>query len=141
VDTTFQTGGTIPNTGDDLIKTLAEDPPNHSEDKEYKDGTAYRGEGVFWFDLVQNASGNSNPFIQGLPDSFHSLAMDKQGRLLLGTELGMWRTSPFALNYDFTSGNPLVPSILVQDFGIVPPPEPTISFTSLNGNLEIADLT
>jgi hypothetical protein len=137
----------IPNDGDDMDKgfgaELAALPKTQGglglKGKEYTvDNKPYEGEGVFWFDLMQDVN-NSSTGISLLPDSIHALAFDSQGRLLVGTSGGVYRTSALSFNYDFASGTPL--SIMSEDFGINSPTEPSVSFTSLNGNLQIADLT
>src|SRR5207237_7731969 len=93
----------------------------------------YTGEGVFWYDLEQGASGGPGK-LRLLPDAIHSLTFDKQGRLLIGTEGGVWRGVSYGFSYDFTSGG----QGIVQGKA---PNSPGMKLTSVNGNLQIADLT
>jgi hypothetical protein len=140
------------NDGDDLDKAF-DAVVNGGK---YPDNVSYGGEGVFWFDLAENTSGTSLLAQQLLPPTIHALAFDAQGRLLVGTEGGIFRTNAFGLPYDFTSGAaPYDPffgpgagtGILWQIEPLVFPPavyesgQVLVKFTSLNSNLQITDLT
>jgi hypothetical protein len=131
-DTTFVdplVPNVIPNDGDDIDKVIGAEIAGQTtgKGKEYlADSKAYLGEGSFWFDLVQDSPETSTFGINLLPNSIHSLTFDSQGRLLVGTSGGLFRSSVLSFNYDFTSGNSF--SMMAEDF-------------SLNGNLQIADLT
>jgi hypothetical protein len=110
-----------------------------------------KGEGVYWYDLAEGPVGGPAPgalsLLPPIAESFlgggggvHSLTFDPQGRLLVGTNNGIWRGVSFGYGYDFTtSGAP--ESILAHALGEVQPFPPGMSFTSLNGNLQITDLT
>src|SRR5262249_463800 len=52
--------------------------------------TPYNGEGVYWYDLSQGTSGTSSN-TQRLPAGINALAFDTQGRLLIGTQAGIYR--------------------------------------------------
>ncbi len=104
----------------------------------------YTGEGVYWYDMIEGASGTTpnNP-VAALPEEITSMAFDAQGRLLVGTVGGIWRGVNNGFSYDFTSGNT---GILTQHGGMHGPPPapfstPGMSFTSINGNLQISDMT
>ncbi len=144
-------GGFISNDGDDITK--ADDaavsggparnfagyydrlaPPNGTQTT----ADPYNGEGVAWYDVEQhqingvpiNNSGSTERF----PPTVTSLKFDSLGRLLIGTNGGIWRAANLGVPYDFTSGGK----------GIVPGnPSSTPGFkvSALNGNLQIADLT
>lgn len=85
--------------------------------------------GVTWVDLESNTvvrddpmSGIGNTFV---PNGIHALVFDAQGRLLVGTERGIWR----GLSRGFRqTANGL-------SLG------PNMTFTSLNSNLQISNLT
>jgi hypothetical protein len=92
--------------------------------------------GAYWTDLQSNESRNGlTPFsppgstiyfptVQFVPDNVTTLAFDNQGRLLLGTAQGIWR----GVNQGFGDGDTL-------------PSGPGMSWTDLNSNLQISDLT
>src|SRR5205807_509735 len=82
---------------------------------------------------------NGKNALDQLPPTITSLAFDNQGRLLVGTIGGIWRGIGFGFSYDFTSGGR---GILAGGGG--PGNQftvPAMTFTSINGNLQIADLT
>ncbi len=126
--------GMVPNDGDDIQKALAAEAaaqggfydPITKKDK-------YTGEGVSWYDLVQRSSGTTGAGTS-LPAVIHALAFDPMGRLLIGTEGGLWRAVGKGYGYDFSSGGR---SIL----GGGPFNAPGATVTSLNANLTISDLT
>ncbi len=145
----------IVNNGDDMTKRAAawDTTGNPPEDKfEYPtvNDQGYLGEGVSWVDLTTNAfeSDFSNQFGGAtVPPDITSVAIDSQGRIVLGTEQGVYRLVYEGTGYDFTSGgdgiivqkaaaNPVGPGM-----GRITPPNSTIKLTSINGNLAIADLT
>lgn len=105
-------------------------------------GVAYAGEGVYWYDIEQaKASDSANQ--RRLPASIQRLVYDTQGRLLIGTENGLFRGVPLGFGYDFRSS---FAGILAGGGGggggggqAFNPPGMTI--TDLNGNLQITDLT
>ena len=93
----------------------------------------YTGEGVYWYDIEEKASNKRGNF-RLLPDAIHALTFDSQGRLLIGTEGGIWRGIAYGFGYDFTSGGQ----------GIIrgkSPPIPGMTLTAINSNLQIADVT
>jgi hypothetical protein len=109
--------------------------------------------------------------IQNLPGSINSLAVDSQGRVLFGTASGLYRGVPRGFGYDFVGGEgfglggtgndnaqgeiykkvfyPAIGGILAYSTvynvynptGVSPISPPGMDITSLNGNLQIADLT
>ncbi len=101
----------------------------------------YTGEGVYWYDLDSAQSGNRGK-LDLLPDSITALAFDSQGRLIVGTIGGIWRGTNLGMSYDFTSGGSGIMTYGggggggANNFST-----PGYSFVSLNGNLQIADMT
>src|SRR5262249_10217801 len=94
------------------------------------------------------------PFIvsASLPAQVLHLSVDLEGRLLVGTEEGLYRVNVHAIGYDYTSENngilsaPWEPSPAAIAAGLPSPPAdfprtPAAVVTTLNGNLQIADLT
>src|SRR5204863_512494 len=77
-----------------------------------------------------------------LPDTITSLTFDAQGRLLVGTSGGLIRGVALGFGYDFSSGGT---GILQQGGGFGGGGStffvPGMTFTSLNGNLQISDMT
>jgi hypothetical protein len=135
----------LTNSGDDLNKKAAAeaqpkvadwnfyDPPPPPASGVATDIDPYKGEGVYWYDIEQ-MSPSAPGSVQALPTVFHALVFDSLGRLLIGTDGGLWRAVNFGYGYDFTSGGRgIIPGVGVN------PPGPTL--TALNGNLQIADLT
>jgi hypothetical protein len=120
---------TIPNDGDDIRKALKAE----SQGGLYSVGDSYSGEGVSWYDLIQRATATTGTGTS-LPPEIHGLAFDAQGRLLIGTEGGLWRGVAKGYGYDFSSGG----RGILGGRGFA---APGVSLTSLNGNLQIADLT
>jgi hypothetical protein len=102
-------------------------------------GVAYDGEGVYWYDIEQSRASDSSTR-RRLPPSIHRLAFDPQGRLIIGTENGLFRGVPLGFGYDFRSS---FAGILAGGGGgggqAFNPPGMTI--TDLNNNLQITDLT
>ncbi|HLJ97755.1 MAG TPA: DUF4214 domain-containing protein [Gemmataceae bacterium] len=158
----------IPNDGDDITKAgdaVANSVLNGAKDFREPGSylgmgaVNYEGEGVFWYDLqttdsgVQNDPGATNALVPQLllPGVIHSLVFDPLGRLLVGTEGGIYRGVSQGWAYDTTSGGAgagLVftdkskSSISIEsDIGVPTPFEPGMTFTDLNGNLQIADMT
>jgi hypothetical protein len=106
------------------------------------DSNGNLGEGVYWYDLSEGPV--SGPFpgsFAFLPTAINSLAFDPQGRLLVGTVNGIWRGIGFGFGYDYTSGGSLTGILARPQFGQTQPIPPGMNFTSLNGNLQITDLT
>src|SRR5262249_28522466 len=64
---------------------------------------------------------------------------DAQGRLLIGTEGGIWRAVNNSYSYDFTSGGRGIRAFGGGGGGGFNPPAATV--TSINGNLQIPYLT
>ena len=134
--------GVIVNNGDDAAKynkgAIANggfyDPsPGAADDP-------YHGEGVYWYDMIEGQSGGDGN-LDLLPGEITSLAIDAEGRLLVGTDGGIWRGVNNGFGYDFTSGNT---GILNMGHGHGPTTMFTpagMSFTSINGNLQISDMT
>jgi hypothetical protein len=162
-DTTYTdpTTNTIPNDGDDIAKALDAET-QHAADMngnirtagKYYDNdtsaTSYTGEGVYWYDLsTASADGarTTPPNKQLLPTGIHALVIDSQGRLLIGTEAGIYRGIEQGFSYDYTSGGS---GILAGGGGPGDPHLQTfqtstsplgMALTSLNGNLQIIDVT
>src|SRR5262249_17492506 len=74
---------------------------------------------------------------KGVPETIHALAFDARGRLLVGTELGIWRGVNHGFTYDGTSGGVGIEHFL----GVATPTQPGMSFSDLNSNLQIFDTT
>ena len=128
--------GAIVNNGDDAAKynqaitdAFDYDPINL--------GDPYQGEGVYWYDIIQGQSG-SNGFLDLLPSEITSMSVDSQGRFLIGTVGGIWRGIDNGFSYDFTSGGT---GILAGHHHATTFSTPGMSFTSINGNLQISDMT
>jgi hypothetical protein len=140
-DTTFIDPGGLTNDGDDGTKAGVGHyvlPLNA-----YKSGAAYIGEGVYWYDLVaQNSAGNG--FGAALPGAIHSFAIDAQGRLIIGSETGVWRGVTRGFGYDFTSGDGsfIPPGVLAtkSTYPLFVNP-PALALTNLNANLQDLDQT
>jgi hypothetical protein len=132
------------------------------------DGNGNIFEGVSWFDIATN---EYDPFweldptfgenwgISGqLPSEVLSMTVDPQGRILVGTEKGLFRVVNRGIGYDYTTGgagNILGgPAFAVGFEGIVAelaalgdptapgaPPPANVTVTNLNANLQVADVT
>jgi hypothetical protein len=143
-----------PNDGDDIVKAAdaAEQVAPPTEPGNYFTGAVrkggYSGEGVFWYDLQTTDFGQENNFLGGmgsqpfnpqllLPATIHALVFDGQGRLLVGTEGGLWRGVSQGFTYDITSAG----TGIAAQLGDPTPNEGGMNFTDLNGNLQIADVT
>ncbi len=125
------------NTGDDASKANRAAGQGGVYDPAPGPGTdLYKGEGVYWYDMLENQSGK-NGKLTSLPDAITSLSLDVQGRLLVGTIGGVWRGVPYGFGYDFTSGN----NGILRQGGGNQFSAPGMNFTSINGNLQIADMT
>src|SRR5207249_1566826 len=102
---------------------------------------AVGGEGVYWYNLAQAAS-NTSGRVQLLPPSITALAIDAQGRVLVGTDGGVWRGVNHGYGYDFTSGGQGIINVAAaaalgqRTFRVG-----GMSLTALNGNLQISDVT
>jgi hypothetical protein len=135
-----------PNDGDDISKAgdaarnvtaggVASEPGSYPKNPFNLGG--YQGEGVFWYDLQTTDQGQGGTPFDHLPDAITSLAFDPQGRLLVGTVAGIWRGVTQGFAYDTTSGG-----VGIDAFkGVRAPRSAGMSFTDLNGNLQIADTT
>src|SRR5205807_2372828 len=77
---------------------------NGDTDDRYPDGITYFGEGAFWYDLSQDTSGIPS-FTANVPAIVHSLTLDAQGRLLIGTDRGIWRANSYGFSYDYSGGS------------------------------------
>ncbi len=130
IDTGDMAGpGSATNNGDDLKKATQA----AAQGNQYAAGDPYTGEGVSWYDVIQRAA-DSTGTGTSLPPEIHALAFDPQGRLLIGTEGGLWRGVTKGYGYDFTSaGRGILGGKGFAAAGV--------TLTSLNGNLQIADLT
>jgi hypothetical protein len=157
-DTTYidPTTSKLSNDGDDIQKAFtAENPPPVKSTKtvartanDYYDNatnaTAYTGEGVYWYDLSTGAPSGANGKSDTLPTGIHALTFDNQGRLVVGTEEGIFRLIPLGFGYDYTSGGS---GMMAQ--GVGAPGDPNLKqfstigarLISINGNLQIADVT
>src|SRR5262249_40139277 len=144
---------TYPNDGDDIYKAFDAAElvtPIPAERGVYPNGNGYTGEGVFWYDIEQGLPGISafEQFTSNiqfkLPAVIHALAFDSGGRLLIGTEGGIWRGVSQRFKYDTTSGGSLSGRAIWSiefDLGVNTPQEPGMILTDLNGNLQIPDQT
>jgi hypothetical protein len=143
------------NTGDDVTKReAAYDPPTVNKFLyPTSDKQGYLGEGVSWLDVSTNAfnntlaAGGDNAVgfgAQSIPPNVTSVAIDAQGRIVFGTEQGIYRLVYQGTGYDFTSGGG---GIIAQGgfsgkllFNAAVPTS-VITLTQINGNLQITDLT
>lgn len=131
----------------------------------YTNGDGYEGEGVFWYDLQMGTISATRYDNLQLPATIHAFAFDSLGRLVVGTEGGLWRGVSQGFTYDTTSGaQPIVGAFAasgtlysiewdIGNFGSGQTPTPVFGpglgtplqggmiFTSLNGNLQISDQT
>jgi photosystem II stability/assembly factor-like uncharacterized protein len=105
----------------------------------YPSGATYIGEGVFWYDLEQDASGGPSGG-RLLPRAVDSLTFDTQGHLLIGTPEGVFRALGPGVDfgYDITSGGQGIAVVKGQQPPYIPPAD--LNTRSLNTNLAIADL-
>ncbi len=121
---------TTSNSGDDAAKVAAA----AAAGGKYPGGTAYAGEGVYWYDIETAQSGGLGA-LHLLPPDLHALAFDEQGRLVIGTDGGVWRGEDRGFGYDFSSGGS----------GILPGNSAFttagMNLTAINGNLQITGLT
>src|SRR5262249_32078303 len=124
----------IPNDGDDITKAAVAAALDGFYDPDTEEDP-YTGEGVYWYDLEQGRSGGTGPF-ERLPPAIHALGFDPLGRLLVGTEGGLWRGVAYGFGYDKTSGG-----TGIVFGGSKSSSPPGMKLTSLNGNLQIASLT
>jgi hypothetical protein len=144
----FLPGLTYPNDGDDIFKMA--DATVEAALKEnaakYPDGNAYKGEGVMWTDLQQQTTGFSSQDSLQMPSVVNALLFDQQGRLLVGTVGGIFRGVSQGWQYDTTQGS----SLETEGFGIWSiegdllgntPVEEGMTFTDINSNLQISDVT
>jgi hypothetical protein len=125
-DTTYvdPTTSSIPNDGDDISAALAAEINSNK----FPDGTAYTPVGVLWNDLERNTTKRSSSTSR-VPTGVDAFAMDQEGRLLIGTQAGLWR----GVSFGFTAAR--------GAFGVGRGNGPGMVITTLNGNLQIADLT
>jgi FG-GAP-like repeat/Bacterial Ig-like domain len=145
----------IPNDGDDYQKALQaflNTTVPHTAPGRYTDGISYKHEGVFWYDVSEGNDGGTGrpkggafsppndilPHIgfttsdgELLPSTIHTLDFDSSGRLLIGTDRGLWRADNYGFTYQFGVNGVLT--------GTAGPPGAGLGFTDLNGNLQIAD--
>jgi hypothetical protein len=122
----------------------------------------YIFEGVSWYDIstgeydpewqVDSNFGENWGISGQLPAEVLSLTVDPQGRLLVGTEKGLWRVVNHGIGYDYTSGGigffgfegimaqaAAIGQVTGQ--GTALPPHADVTVTNLNGNLQISDVT
>jgi hypothetical protein len=143
------------NDGDDLTKIAAAVGNGGAYPN---GGGAYKGEGVSWYDLESNSYSPSSepvpsipaPRVSGfaafstagplsrLPASVQALALDAGGRLIIGTHEGVWRAVYHGTGYDYTSGQT---GIVATTNQAALAPVPSVTITTINGNLQIAELT
>ena len=135
-----------PNDGDDISKVNEAQSqgglyPTNSSGIGPAGGVAYQGEGVYWYDIEQG-KGSDGGMARNLPTAIHRIAIDPQGRLLFGTEKGLYRGTALGFSYDFSSS---FAGILAGGGGFgggTPAFNPAgMTITELNGNLQITDLT
>jgi hypothetical protein len=131
-DANYVSGGSIANDGDDITKAARAAAQGGYYDPSTK-LDAYTGEGVSWYDLIEKSS-NSTGKATMMPPEIHALTFDSQGRLLIGTEGGLWRAVNDGYGYDFGSGG----RGILGGKSFKPP---GASLTQINGNLQISDLT
>ena len=103
----FELDGTIPNTG---------------EIYETKDG------GVNWLDITTDLAGSA---ANGPHDAQHAMALDSQGRLLVGTDGGIWRFDPTTSLWTDLNGN-LATDLVVA--AAVDPTNPNNAFAGVTEN-------
>ena len=105
---------------------------------------AYKAEGVSWYDLSTGTYEGLGVKSVALPAEVLAMTLDSQDRLIVGTEEGLWRIDSHGIPYDFTSGGGLgfrVGGIMSLGKGGLNTPTANVHITTLNGNLQIADLT
>lgn len=147
-DTTYDTDPnpiirTVPNDGDDIYSALAAfnaggnfqnptgNPPVATPNTWTSTSDAtYHPVGVAWVDLETDAILRDGPKAakyptSQLPTGIHALTFDAQGRLLTGTEQGIWR----GVNHGFSRSGTGLP--MAGD----------MTFLPLNFNLQISSLT
>jgi hypothetical protein len=90
-------------------------------------------EGVYWYNIEQAASGGTGA-ASLLPPTITHLRFDSQGRLLIGTDGGIWSGTSLGFGYDFSSGGN---GLLRNSAG----PVGGMSLTAINGNLQITSVT
>jgi hypothetical protein len=145
-------GQGIPNDGDDLVtESIAFDNVNNGNFPAIPPGFQYTNGpyspvGMPWVDLENNIS---NDFVfsffnalpttipNRLPSTIHSLVVDPQGRLLIGTDGGLWRSNSVGFA-DARPNDQLDATGLTRN--TLPIQESNLTLTALNGNLQIADL-
>ena len=129
---------TILNNGDDYEKWVTANDPLTFNGK-YATGATYVGEGVAWYDVSMNTSNSQDDRTDNLPADVTSLVFDAQGRLVIGTEQGVYREVYHGTGYDYTSGGQ---GILTETgANNVSTPISSVQITDINGNLQIADVT
>lgn len=141
-DTDYTDADGLTNDGDDRDKAgaaaLAGDiyPTGTDQSGNTIGGVDYEGEGVYWYDIEQSRASDSSTR-RRLPPSIHRLTFDPQGRLIIGTENGLFRGVPLGFGYDFRSS---FAGILASGGSSAFNP-PGMTITDLNNNLQITDLT
>jgi FG-GAP-like repeat/FG-GAP repeat len=137
--TTPDANGVIQNNGEDVVKYNKGVIANAGFYDPLTMLDPYVGEGVYWYDISLGASGTTpnNP-VPALPPEITNLTFDSQGRLLIGTDAGLWRGVNNGFGYDYTSGGT---GILGGHHGAAPFSPPGMSLTTINGNLSISDMT
>ena len=156
--------GSRPNDGDDIEKadTAIEQKTKNTYTVPASYGTyqgsyAYKGEGVYWYNLaagtingfeVGNNGLGVNETLQQVPPDIQALTFDPQGRLLIGTDQGIWRGTNLGYNYDYTSGadsfNGTAAILYLGNDSAAGVPQvipPGMAITDLNSNLQITDVT
>jgi hypothetical protein len=135
----------IPNDGDDIDKATAGWDYINGVHIAYPGSdpqVLYHHEGVYWYDLELGVlnSQNLGGFDSLLPRATYRMAADPQGRILFGTNGGLFRGLPLGFDYDYTSGGDGILGGLW--FGLAQTPNPPgMQITGLNGNLQISDLS
>jgi photosystem II stability/assembly factor-like uncharacterized protein len=143
-----------PVTGDDLTKEA--DAAANMGNYPGMGAPMYMGEGVFWYDLQTTDAGQQNTNLNYVGHNFvpgviHTLLFDPLGRLLIGTEGGLFRGVNRGWTYDTTDGGagsdtqaslmpPMQLSSIETASGVATPKELGMVFTDLNSNLQIADI-
>ena len=137
---------TIPNDGDDIQKALQAEEnglptvvkPQYPPASAGAAGAPYTGEGVSWYAIDEASSNSTGPVIL-LPPDINALLIDPQGRLLIGTNQGIWRGTPLGFGYDWDTASPN--SVLAQAQGFTALKVPGMAINDLNGNLQDLDVT
>ncbi len=98
------------------------------------------GEWVFWDGAAPTTIQPTGAASAALPAEVMQITLDPQGRLLVGTEEGLWRVDVHGIGYDFTSDGDGIMSA-AYDAVVTVLPSATVTVSTINSNLQISDLT